>query len=129
MIKKLRCKLVYGLAAMAMAVNAEIKLTDKSEIIGVWSVDAEAAKLEGEKKLLNVQWDFRNNGILQTKSIDTLGRTKEFEIPLKYSVEEGVIKKQSTPGREKYESCRVVEKAGSNMILKCTYLYFFLTKK
>jgi hypothetical protein len=50
------------------------------------------------------------------------------KIAIKYSVENGEIKKQTTPGREKYESCKVVEKEGSKMILKCTYLYFFLTK-
>jgi hypothetical protein len=130
MIKKLCYKLSYSLAAfsVALAANADVMLKDQSEIIGAWNVTAEAAKLDGDKKLLNVQWDFRTDGVLQTKAIDTGGRTKSFEIPLKYSVEGGMIKKQSTPGREKYESCKVIEKEGSDMIIKCTYLYFFLSK-
>lgn len=130
MIKKLCYKLSCGLAAMtvALAANADVMLKDQSDIIGAWSVTAEATKLDGEKKLLNVQWEFRQDGVLQTKAIDTGGRTKSFEIPLKYSVEGGIIKKQSTPGREKYETCKVIEKDDSDMVLKCTFLYFFLTK-
>ena len=33
-----------------------------------------------------------------------------------------------TPGQEKYESCNIVEKEGSKMIIKCPFLYYFLTK-
>jgi hypothetical protein len=51
------------------------------------------------------------------------------DIPIKYSVENGVIKKQVTPGREKYEDCSVLEMEGSNMILKCKGLFFFMTRK
>ena len=113
---------------LTFTVEADVVLKDNSEILGNWKLYAEAAKLNGEKKEVSVQWDFRPNGVLQTKAIDSFGRTKTFEVALKYSVEDGVIKKQSTPGREKYESCRVIEKSGSDMILKCTYLFFFLSK-
>ncbi|MGR9116985.1 MAG: hypothetical protein ACU85E_14570 [Gammaproteobacteria bacterium] len=128
---KITNKISVVLAAVffAFTVKAEVALKDSSEIIGSWNLYAEAAKLDGEKKEVNVQWDFQKGGVLHTKAIDSFGRTKAFEVSLKYLVEDGVIKKQSTPGREKYESCRVIEKSGSDMVLKCTYLFFFLTKK
>lgn len=113
----------------AFAANAEISLKDQSEILGAWNLYAEAAKLDGEKKDLSVEWDFKNDGTLYTKSIDTFGRTKTFEVTLKYFVEDGAIKKQSAPGREKYDICKVVNKTDSEMTLKCTYLYYFLNKK
>jgi hypothetical protein len=50
------------------------------------------------------------------------------KIDIKYAIENGDIKKQTKPGQEKYESCSVVEKEGSKMILKCSFLYYFLTK-
>jgi hypothetical protein len=74
------------------------------------------------------EWEFKEDGILMTTASDVAGRISELKIPLKYSIENGEIKKQSSPGREKYESCKVIEKDGPNMILKCTY-FFFLTKK
>jgi len=102
----------------AISVNAEVEL----------KVNAEAAKLDGEKKQVIVEWDFKDNGVLQTKATDSVGRTKEMNIAIKYFIENGEIQKQITPGGEKYESCKVVEKKGSEMILKCRFLYYFLTK-
>jgi hypothetical protein len=113
----------------ALSAQADITLKDNSEILGKWDLSAEAAKLDGEKKALTVEWDFKEDGTLQTTATDSVGRTSEFKVALKYSVADGVIKKQSSPGREKYESCKVVEKDGASMVLKCKYLYFFLTKK
>jgi hypothetical protein len=112
----------------AFSANAEVALKDNSEILGKWKLYAEAPKLDGEKKTVTVEWDFKADGVLQTTATDSVGRTKEMKIAIKYAVENGEIKKQTVPGREKYESCKVVEKEGSNMVLKCTYLYFFLTK-
>ncbi|MGR9051673.1 MAG: hypothetical protein ACU84J_03410 [Gammaproteobacteria bacterium] len=114
---------------LTSTVHAEVALKDDSEIMGSWNLYAEAPRLDSEKKEVNVQWNFKPNGVLHTKSIDSFGRTKTFEVTLKYAVEDGAIKKQTTPGREKYESCKVVEKTATDMILKCTYLYFFLNKK
>lgn len=113
----------------ALSANADVLLKDKSEILGKWDLYAEAAKLNGEKKEITVEWDFKEDGTLQAIATDSVGRTGEFKVALKYSVEDGILKKQMTPGREKYESCKIVEKDGSKMILKCTYLFFFLTKK
>jgi hypothetical protein len=121
---------ILPLAALLLAfsANAEVALKDNSEILGKWKLYAEAAKLDGEQKAVTVEWDFKADGVLQTTATDSVGRTKEMKIAIKYFIENGDIKKQTTPGRDKYESCNVVEKEGSKMILKCTYLYFFLTK-
>lgn len=117
-------------ALAALSAHAEtIKLEDNSKILGKWLVTAEAPALDKQKKALNVTWDFQSNGTLMTIGEDTLGRTKEMDIPIKYSIENGVIKKQASPGREKYEDCAVVELSGRDMILHCKYLYFFLTRK
>ena len=112
----------------ALSAHADIVLKDNTEILGKWKVTAEAAKLDGERKKVIVDWDFQPDGTLMTVATDSGGRTMEMHIPIKYSVEDGVIKKQVSPGREKYEDCKVIEKEGSDMVLKCTFLYFFLTK-
>ena len=111
----------------AFTANAEVELKDNSEILGRWKLYAEATKLDGEQKPLTIEWDFKNDGVLKQTATDYVGRTKEMKIDIKYSVENGEIKKQTKPGQEKYESCKVVEKDGSKMILKCPFLYYFLT--
>jgi uncharacterized protein (TIGR03066 family) len=116
-------------ALVAFSANAEVKLQDNSKILGKWKVTAESLGLDKEKKALNVSWEFQNNGTLITTGEDTLGRTSEMVIPIKYSVENGVIKKQSTPGREKYEDCNVIELSDSNMILKCKGIFSYMTRK
>jgi hypothetical protein len=125
-----RCLVMLPLAAVffALSANADVTLSDKSEILGKWKVTAESPKLDGEKKKVIVEWDFQDGGVLMSKATDVGGRTLEMNIPVQYRVEDGVIKKQVAPGREKFESCKVVEKKGSDMILKCPFLFYFLTK-
>jgi hypothetical protein len=113
---------------IALTAQADVPLKGESEILGKWKVNAEAAKLDGEKKKVIVEWEFKAGGVLETIATDAGGRTNEMHIPIKYSIENGIIKKQVSPGRDKYEDCKVVEKNGSEMILKCQFLYFFLTK-
>ncbi|MEY3759953.1 MAG: hypothetical protein RIR39_1444 [Pseudomonadota bacterium] len=112
----------------AFSANAEVELKDSSEILGKWKLYAEATKIDGEQKAVTIEWDFKDNGILKQTATDSVGRTKEMKIDIKYAIENGDIKKQTKPGQEKYESCSVVEKEGSKMILKCPFLYYFLTK-
>ena len=128
MIKKNVKLFLLTVVFLAPTVNADVTLKSDSDILGKWKLYAEAPKLDGEKKPLISEWEFKPGGILQTTATDTRGRTKEMIIDLKYSVENGDIKKQTSPGREKYESCNVVEKDSSGMVLKCMYLYYFLTK-
>lgn len=112
----------------SFSANADTLSIEKSELLGKWNLYAESIKLDGEKKAITVEWDFRDDGVLMTKSTDSVGRTKEMVIPIKYSVENGVLKKQSTPGREKYDDCKAVEKDGANLVLNCSNLFFFLKK-
>ena len=92
------------LMMLAASAQADVTLKDSSEIVGKWAVTAEASKIDGEKKAVKVEWDFTTNGVLHTIATDSVGRTKEMKIDIKYSVENGEIKKQSKPGQEKYES-------------------------
>lgn len=113
----------------ASMAHADVPLKDNSAILGHWAVTAESLKLDGEKKLIKSAWEFKNDGTLTSVSTDSLGRTKEMTVMVKYTIEDGLIKKQVSPGREKYESCSVVQREGSEMVVKCTNLFLFLTKK
>jgi hypothetical protein len=122
----------YLLSSVALlasfTANANVELKDASEILGKWTLYAESAKLDGEKKNVNIVWEFANNGILHTIATDSLGRTNEMKIEVKYTVEDGVLKKEVSPGRGKFESCHAVEKTADSMTLKCSFNYFFLKK-
>ncbi|MCK5729087.1 MAG: hypothetical protein KAH08_07670 [Methylococcales bacterium] len=120
--------LALVLSASFVHAAEDIKLKDNSSILGKWKLYAEAPALHKEKKPVNILWDFKKDGTIMTSAKDTRARTREMSIQLKYSVVDGAIKKQSTPGREKYETCRVIEKKGKGMVLKCKYLYFFLKR-
>lgn len=113
----------------AGAVHADVALKDSSEILGKWALTAESIKIDGEKKSVASSWEFKNDGTLISVATDSLGRTKEMTVAVKYAVEDGLIKKQVSPGRDKYESCTVVQREGSDIILRCTNLFLFLTKK
>jgi hypothetical protein len=128
MIKRYLVILPIAALFFAFSANADVALKDASEILGKWKVTAEAAKLDGEKKKVIVEWEFLSDGVLNTIATDSNGRTNEMHISIKYMVEDGVIKKQVSPGREKFENCKVVEKNGTEMILKCPFLFYFLTK-
>ncbi len=117
---------VLGLGASVA--QADVSLADNSKILGKWKVTAESLGLDKQKKALSVSWEFQNNGNLRTVGEDTLGRTSEMDINIKYSVENGVIKKQVSPGREKFEDCSVVELEGNHMILRCKGLYLFMNR-
>lgn len=125
-----RCVKILPLAAIffTLSANADVQLKDNSEILGKWNLHDEAVSLTSPKKAVTQEWEFKEDGTLISSASDVAGRISALKIALKYSIENGEIKKQSAPGREKYESCKVVEKEGSDMILKCTY-FFFLTKK
>jgi hypothetical protein len=127
-MKKTVKMLLLAATFSAFSANANVQLKDNSEILGKWNLYAEAIKLDGEKKAVTSEWDFQTDGTLQTTSTDSVGRTKEMKIAIKYSVENGEIKKQTSPGREKYDSCSVLEKDDSKMTLKCSGMFFFLKK-
>lgn len=115
-------------ALIAFSASAEVKLEDNSKILGKWRVTHEALALDREKKPLHVTWEFQKDGTLITTGEDARSGIGEMNIPIKYSVVDGVIKKQTSPGREKYEDCAVVELSDKDMTLKCKFLYFFMTR-
>lgn len=108
---------------------ADVPLKDNSELLGKWALTAESIKIDGDKKIVDSSWEFKDDGTLVSVATDSLGRTKEMTVAVKYTVEDGLIKKQLSPGREKYESCSVVQKTGADMVIRCTNLFLFLTKK
>lgn len=129
-MKKITKYLSLAAIFFAFQVNAEtIKLEDNSKILGKWHVDAAAAALHKEKRAQDSVWEFKDNGTLVSSGKDVVsGRTGMMSINLKYAVEDGKIKKQTSPGREKYDNCSVIELTDKTMTLKCTYLYYFLSK-
>ncbi len=125
---RLKQVLLAGLMVSSFTAQADVKLEDNSLIKGKWNLYAESIALHKEKVSLQSMWEFKDGGILHTKSEDRRGRTKTLMIDLKYSIEDGVIKKQVSPGRSKTEDCRVVELNGSEMTLKCKFMFFFLKR-
>ena len=113
---------------LSMSVNADVKLEDNSLIKGKWTLYAEAIARHKEQVELFGVWDFRDDGVLNTVTSDRYGRTKNLEINLTYKVENGVLKKQKTPGRSKMETCKAVELDDDNMILKCTFVHLFFKR-
>lgn len=127
---KLIQTLIVAVALLfANATNAEVKLKDNSKILGKWKLYAEAAALNKEKVELFSVWDFRADGVIHTESEDRFGRTKTLVIDLKYSVEDGKLKKQRSPGRSKMDTCSVIELENRKMILKCPFVYFFMQRQ
>jgi hypothetical protein len=127
MIKKYVKIIPLAAIFFALSAQADIEITDNSTILGKWKMHDESIKLHGDKKAVDVTWEFKPDGTLQTTLEDKQGRVSDMKIAIKYSIENGGIKKQSSPGREKYELCKIVERAGNEMVVKCTY-YFYLTK-
>lgn len=113
---------------VAFSANADIELKDNSEILGKWDLHDEATSLTAPKKHTDTEWDIKPDGTIDAASSDKSGRVGSTKITIKYSIENGKIKKQSRPGKELYETCTVVEKDDKDMILHCGY-FFFLTKK
>jgi hypothetical protein len=113
---------------VAFSANADIELKDNSEILGKWDLHDEAISLTAPKKHTDTAWDIKSDGTIDAESSDKSGRVGATKITIKYSVEDGKIKKQSRPGKELYETCTIVEKDDKDMILHCGY-YFFLTRK
>lgn len=117
--------------AFASAANADVALTNE-DILGRWKIDAESFHSDGRgAKPLETEWVFNADGTMVGTSADTTAHAsiKNFSATLHYSVENGILKKQVAPGREKYETCTAIEKSGAKMTLKCKSVYFFMTKQ
>lgn len=117
--------------AFASAANADVALT-KEDILGRWKIDAESFHRDGSGgKALDTAWVFNEDGTMVGTSADADAHAsiKNFSATLKYSIENGALKKQVSPGRDKYETCTAIEKDGAKMVLKCKSVYFFMTKQ
>lgn len=127
-MKLMQTLIVAVTLLFAATANAKIELEDNSKLLGKWNLYAEAASLHKEKVELFSVWDFRKDGIIHTESEDRFGRTKTLVIDLKYSVENGNVMKQKNPGRSKMDTCSVVKMEGSEMIMKCPFVYLFFKR-
>jgi hypothetical protein len=131
-MKKYYKALPLALMFLAFPAMAEVELKDASEILGKWRLHDESIKLNADKRPVQVEWNVKSDGTVETVTSDSTvkaseRRIGEIRLPMKYSIENGGIKKQVVPGREQYEFCKVIEKTDTDMILKCTYFYY-LTK-
>ena len=104
-----------------------IELEDNSLILGKWNLYAETAALHKTKKMVQNEWHFNDNGTLTSVAFDPRLDGKK-SIDVTYKVEDGVIKKQVQPGRDKVENCKVVKLEGDDMILHCRFLYYLLRR-
>jgi hypothetical protein len=117
--------------AFASSANADVALTE-ADILGRWKIDSESFHSDGRgAKPLETEWVFNADGTMVGTSADKAANAsiKNFSATLHYSVENGALKKQIAPGREKYETCVAIEKDGAKMTLKCKSVYFFMTKQ
>lgn len=127
-MKKNKIILMIASMLLASSVNAQVKLEDNSLILGKWDLYAEAPAMHKEKKAVKIQWEFKKGDELRTSGVDP--RTGgPFNVAVKYSIEDGAIKKQVQPGRSKTETCNVKKLDDKDMILQCKYLFFFLKRK
>ena len=127
-IKILLFATISSIAFSASAKDVIIKLEDNSRLLGKWRLYKETAALHKKAKEVQNDWNFGTDGVLTSTSRDPrLGASKDVKV--KYSIEDGVIKKQMQPGREKYETCAVVKLDGKDMTLHCKYNYYLFTKK
>jgi len=130
-MKKTIQLLLLATAFFAFSANAKektIQLEDNSSILGKWKLTAEAPAKHKAKTPLSITWEFKKGGVLNTKATDARNRTGAMNINVKYSIEDGAIKKQFKPGIEKYETCRVTDQDAKSMILHCKFLYYFMEK-
>ncbi|MCX7088987.1 MAG: lipocalin family protein [Methylococcales bacterium] len=127
----LRTLLIALTMTVSVSALADVKLTE-ADILGEWKIDAESINADGsDAKELSSIWTFRNDGTMEGVSVDTNkhARISEFRAVIKYSIEDGKLNKQNSPGRSKFDLCTATEKNGPKMTLECNHIYFFMTKK
>ncbi len=116
------------LAPSVYAAEKIIVLEDNKAILGNWNIHHEAAALHKEKVSINNDWSFGRDGWITAISRDRRMSSAQ-GIKIKYSIIDGIIRKQFAPGREKYEDCKVIKLEGKEMTLHCKFNYFFMTRK
>lgn len=121
------------LLPLSFAANAEVPLTE-ADILGSWKIDKESLKRDAPDEVtkeLNTVWVFKKDGTMVGESTDSQAhaRIDKLRATVKYRVEDGKLIKQVSPGRSREEACIAEEKEGNKMVLKCSNIYFFMTKK
>jgi len=119
------------LLSFSFAANADVDLTE-ADILGSWKIDAESLHSDArDAKELDTVWTFKNDGTMEGVSSDSQAhaRVGEFRATINYRIENGKMIKQAAPGRSRNETCVAIEKDGPKMVLKCSSVYFFMTKK
>ena len=110
---------------------AEVPLT-LADLLGTWQIEKESVNADGSGgRSMNTTWNFKNDGTMEgiSQENDAHARVDQLKAVLNYSVEDGRLKKQAAPGRSKTETCVATAKDGNKLVLKCSSIYFFMTKK
>lgn len=126
----IKSTLALLLLTSSFAVHADVDLTE-ADILGSWKIDAESLHSDArDAKKLETVWTFKNDGTMEGVSSDSQAhaRVGEFRATLNYHIENGKMIKQAAPGRSRNETCVAIEKDGPKMVLKCSSVYFFMTK-
>lgn len=128
----IKTTLIGLVMSFSIAAQAEVALT-KADVVGKWSVDAEALSADQKKgmKALNSTWTFREDGTMEGYSSDNNkhARVAEFRANVQYSIEDGKMKKQASPGRSKFDLCVAVDLTPPKMTLECNHIFYFMTKE
>lgn len=121
---------ISTLVLLSFSTNAEeiIKLENNKLILGKWLMYAETAALHKDKKEVQNEWTFANDGSLAVISRDPRIDAPKL-IKIKYSIEDGIIKKQFQPGRSKTEDCKVIRLEAKDMTLHCKFNYYLFKRK
>lgn len=120
-----------ALLFFSFSVLADVQLT-KADLIGTWQIDKESVSADGSNaRTSNTTWIFKEDGTLEgiTQESDAHARLDSVRAVLNYSIDNGKLVKQAAPGRSKMETCVAAEKEANKMVLKCSSVYFFMTKK
>lgn len=128
---KLHTLLFGALLSVSLNAVADLPLT-QADLLGTWQIEKEAANAEGNNaRTSNAVWIFKADGTMEglAEDNDKNARINQMRAVLNYTVDNGKLSKQSGPGRPKMETCVALEKDGSKMVLKCSTVYYFMSKK
>ncbi len=126
-----RCLLgsVLALVFGAHTVQAEVVVTDVSELLGTWKLESVAPGINKTKIAEDRTWEFRPDGVIVTSGYNRILKNND-RYEWKYQLIDGKIVAED-PGRPgKPMDYVIYEKAGNSMILKGGIEgYYFFSKK
>ncbi len=105
------------ITAFLASAQAEIVLTDASELIGSWKLNHTSPKLDGKKRPSSQEWEFRSDGTLVSTASDK--RTKgTFTVSVPFEITDGKIVTGVAGRPGKKVSYTLIKKRDHEMILK-----------